>query len=88
MDATCPKARRKALLSSLYFAAGTLLSARTLRQELQDVHFAAAPVALDQVRADLTWLRTVGMVRYADDHAVLTEAGRDVVTGAAPWPGD
>ena len=57
---------------------------------LVDAHASASDDLLasaDLVRADLSWLREVELVRFADDVASLTERGRDVAAGRAVFPG-
>jgi len=80
------KTRRRAILSQLFFASGQTLTARALRDELENVHGQVATV--DKVRADLLWLADVGVVQHAGDAASLTERGRDVVMDRAMMPGE
>lgn len=78
--------RRRAVLALLFFAAGQTQPIRTLRQDLDITHGQLA--TLDQLRGDLAWLASLGMVQFAQDVATITEAGRDVVTGASRLPGE
>jgi hypothetical protein len=39
------------------------------------------------VRADLMWLDEMGLLRYRDDMAQLSERGRDVAQARAEFPG-
>lgn len=80
------KTRRRAILSQLFFAAGQALTARALRDELENVHGQVATV--DKVRAELLWLADVSLVQLAGDMATLTERGRDVVMDRAVMPGE
>lgn len=78
-------ARRRSLLASLLFAPAATLTVRDLVRELELVHNTAA--SADLVRGDLAWLKEQELVQYAADTAQITERGRDVARGAAPWPG-
>lgn len=82
-DAT---ARRKSLLSTLFFQDNGSATVRTLAHELETVHNTVA--SKDAVRSDLSWLADVGLVKFADDAALISERGRDVVRQAAAWPGE
>jgi hypothetical protein len=77
--------RRRAILSTLYFAPAHTQGVRPLRDELEAVH--GQVVTTDKVRADLIWLADVGFVQTAGDMAILTEAGIDVVCDRRPMPG-
>ena len=79
------EARRRSLLSSLYFAPGSTMGIHKLQRELQTTHNTAA--SADQVRGDLSWLKEQGFVLLLGDVAQLTERGRDVALQVAPWPG-
>lgn len=79
-------ARRRSLLATLMFAPATTATVRELVREMELVHNTAT--SADQVRGDLTWLQEQGFLRLAQDTAQITERGRDVVRGAAPWPGE
>lgn len=78
--------RRRAVLALLFFAPGQTQPARALKQDLDVTHGLVA--TLDQVRADLNWLASLGMVQTASDVATITETGREVITGASKLPGD
>ena len=78
--------RRRAVLALLFFAAGQTQPVRTLKQDLYVTHGINA--TMDQVRADLNWLASLGMVNTANDVATITEAGREVITGASKLPGE
>ena len=78
--------RRSSVLASIFFAAMGQTTVRDLQRELETVHNIAA--SRDAVRADLTWLQDVGLVRVLDDTAQITERGRDVARNTAPWPGE
>lgn len=78
--------RRRAVLALLFFAPGQTQPVRSLRQDLDVTHGIVA--TLDQVRADLNWLGQISMVQFANDVATITEAGREVITGASKLPGE
>jgi hypothetical protein len=78
--------RRSSVLASTFFATMGQTTVRDLQRELETVHNIA--VSRDAVRADLSWLQEVGLLRMLDDTAQITERGRDVARGTAPWPGD
>lgn len=78
--------RRRAILALLFFAPGQTQPVRALRDDLDAAHGLVA--TLDQVRGDLIWLASLGMVQHASDLASLLEAGREVITGAAKLPGE
>lgn len=78
------KKRRTSLLAALVF--DPVLTPTQLRHELEITHNVVASV--DLVRADLTWLDEVGLVRFNGNVAGITERGRDVVRGSAKFPGD
>ena len=78
--------RRRSLLATLFFAAGSSATVRELVREMELVHNTAT--SGDQVRGDLTWLQEQGFVRLLQDTAQITERGRDVARHAAPWPGE
>ena len=78
--------RRRAVLALCFFSAGPTQTVRDLRGDLDVTHGLVATA--DQVRADLTWLKELGMVQYANDVASITERGREVVTGASKLPGE
>lgn len=82
---TPPDARRRSLLATLFFAPQGTATVRELVREMDVVHNIAA--STDQIRADLSWLQDVDLVRFASDVAQITERGRDVARHAAPWPG-
>lgn len=86
MPTKTPEARRRSLLATLFFATDASSSVRTLVREMELVHSIAT--SGDQVRGDLSWLQEQGLCRLADDHAQITERGRDVARHAAPWPGE
>jgi energy-converting hydrogenase A subunit M len=71
--------RRKAILSLLFFAPGQTLTARALRDDLEETHGQIATV--DKVRADLAWLADVEFIARVEDAATLTETGREIVLG-------
>lgn len=78
--------RRRAILALLFFTAGQSMTARRLRDELENAHGQVATV--DKVRADILWLIDVGLVSGMSDAATLTERGRDVVLDRAAMPGE
>lgn len=78
--------RRRAVLALLFFAPGQTQPVRSLKQDLDVTHGLVA--TMDQVRADLNWLAQLGMVQTANDVATITEAGREVITGASKLPGE
>lgn len=79
------RVRRQGIISLLFFGAGQSMTARRLRDELENVHGQCA--TLDRVRADILWLADVGLVMSTADVAMLTERGRDVAQGRAVMPG-
>ena len=86
MKTTDPEARRRSLLSSIFFASASTATVRELHRDLEWVHNMAASV--DQVRGDLSWLQEQGFVKFVADTAQITERGRDIARNAAPWPGE
>lgn len=78
------KPRRKALLATLFF--WQLATVLQLRQEMETVH--GIVCSADLLRADLTWLHEVGLVRWNGEAAQCTERGKDVATQRAAWPGE
>lgn len=77
--------RRASLLATLYFEPASTARVSQLVRQLELVHGLVA--SADLVRADLSWLAEVELVRHQDDTAQVTERGRDVATGRAPFPG-
>ncbi|WP_234086772.1 hypothetical protein [Azonexus sp. R2A61] len=75
--------RRGSLLSTLFFE--PLATVPRLRSEMETVHGIAC--SADLIRADLTWLQEMGLVRWNGEAAQITERGRDVVAGRAKFPG-
>jgi len=80
-----PAHRRSSLLATLYFEPAGTARVGVLVRQLELVHGLVA--SADLVRADLAWLDEIGLVRYKDDSAQVTERGRDVATGRAEFPG-
>lgn len=80
-----PAHRRASLLATLYFEPAGTARAGVLVSQMELVHGLA--VSADLVRADLAWLDEIGLVRYKDDAAQVTERGRDVAQGRAQFPG-
>lgn len=78
------KKRRSAILASLSF--DPVSSVRTLRQDIEHVHGIVA--SADLIRADLTWLQEMGLVRFDGEAARCTERGMDVARFRAKFPGD
>ena len=76
--------RRASLLATLYFEPQGSARVSTLVRQMELVHNLA--VSADLVRADLTWLAEMELVRRQDDSAQVTERGRDVATGRAGFP--
>lgn len=81
-----PKARRRHVLATLWFAPGASATVQALRRDMSELAFIAA--SADQIRGDLSWLQEQGFVRLRDDLAQMTERGQDVARGDAPWPGE
>jgi hypothetical protein len=77
--------RRRCLLLSLWAAEYSTSPLHELQRELRVTHNIIA--SADLVRGDLAWLAEQGWVKVKSDVAQLTERGRDVAVGAAPWPG-
>lgn len=75
--------RRNALLATLSFDA--LATVGKLRAELETVHGIAS--SADLVRADLDWLKEMGLVRFDGQAAQCTERGIDVARLRAKFPG-
>jgi hypothetical protein len=86
MATSTPDKRRKSLLATLFFADATASTVHALARDMALVH--NQDVSHDVVRGDLTWLREQGLVLYTQDAGLITERGRDVAKGAAPWPGE
>lgn len=84
-DPKDPHVRRRCLLLSLWAMDLSTAPLHELQRELRLTH--GLMVSNDLVRGDLTWLQEQGLCRVRDDVAQLTERGRDVAVGAAPWPG-
>ncbi len=81
-----PVERRSSLLAALFVAPGYILTVRKLRDQLEAAHGIA--LTTDQVRGDLLWLNSLGMVQAGpQDTAMITEAGQDVVIGRSTLPG-
>lgn len=78
------KKRRNSVLASLFF--DPLSSPTYLCEQLETVHGINA--SADLVRADLTWLQEMGLVRFDGHVASVTERGKDVARGRAKFPGD
>lgn len=76
--------RRNALLASLSF--DPLATVARLRKEMETVHGIAC--SADLVRADLSWLAEVGLIRWDGEAAQCTERGMDVARLRAKFPGD
>lgn len=70
--------RRNSILATLAFESGPMTAA-ALRKDLEMVHGIVDTTT--RVRADLQYLAEAGAVLWADDVAVLTEHGRDIVHG-------
>lgn len=81
-----PKARRRHVLCTLYYAGNGTATVQQLRREIAGLGV-MAPSA-DQIRGDLTWLQEQGFLRLREDAAQMTERGNDVAIGNAPWPGE
>lgn len=80
-----PSHRRFSLLATLYFEPASTARIGQLAHQMELVHSLA--MSTDLVRADLVWLQEVGLLRVQDEVAQLTERGRDVAQGRAPFPG-
>lgn len=85
MSLPTPEKRRESLLATLFFATNSTATVRVLAREMGEVHNIVT--SHDQVRGDLTWLAEQGFLRVLDDMAQISERGRDVARGNAPWPG-
>lgn len=79
-----PAHRRVSLLLTLFQCDNSQARVPELVREMELIHCLA--VSSDLVRADLTWLREMGLIRYKDDSAQLIERGRDVVFKRAEFP--
>lgn len=80
-----PDTRRRSLLASIALAETFTATLPMLTRDLDLVH--NLPVSRDLVHSDLLWLQEMGLIRYSNDLAQITERGRDVVRGAATFPG-
>ena len=80
-----PAHRRHSLLCTLYACDIQTARVGELVRELELVHNIAA--SSDLVRADLMWLTEMGLCRFKEDTASMTERGRDVVFKRAAFPG-
>lgn len=78
------KRRRNSLLSTLFFE--PLATVAQLRCEMESVHGIAC--SADLIRADLSWLAEMGLVRWNGEAAQCTERGKDVAAQRAKFPGD
>lgn len=83
--AITPAHRRHSLLCTLYACDFQTARVQNLVREMELIHSLA--VSSDLVRADLMWLTEMGLVKFKDDTAVMTERGRDVVFKRADFPG-
>lgn len=83
--AITPAHRRASLLATLYFEPAGTARVTVLVRQMELVH--GLVVSADLVRADLSWLAEMELVRCHDDSAQVTERGRDVATGRAKFPG-
>lgn len=77
--------RRHSLLATLYFEPAGSARVGVLVRQMELVHNLA--ISADLMRADLMWLDEIGLVRFKDDSAQVTERGRDVAQGRAQFPG-
>jgi superfamily II helicase len=75
--------RRSAVLASANF--DPLTTVAKLRSELEMVHGIAC--SADLIRADLSWLQEMGLVRFDGNAAQCTERGKDVAQLRAKFPG-
>lgn len=75
--------RRNAVLATLSF--DPLATISTLRSEMETVHGIAC--SADLLRADLDWLKEMGLVRFDGQAAQCTERGMDVARLRAKFPG-
>ncbi len=80
-----PAHRRNSLLATLAFEPANTASVIDLVAKMALYHSLAC--SRDLVRADLSWLQEVGLVRLRGDIAQLTERGVDVADLRAPFPG-
>lgn len=76
--------RRASLLATLYFEPSGTARITVLVKQMELVH--GLVVSTDLVRADLVWLDEIGLARYKDDAAQITERGKDVATNRAKFP--
>lgn len=75
--------RRNAVLATLSF--DPLATIPKLRSEMETVHGIAC--SADLLRADLDWLKEMGLVRFDGQAAQCTERGMDVARLRAKFPG-
>lgn len=76
--------RRRAILCALLVAPAYMMPVRAVREQIGLAGYAAS---LDLVRTECAWLAEVGLATWANDVAVLTDRGADVVLGNAQVPG-
>lgn len=79
-----PEHRRHSLLCTLYACDFSTARVPELVRELELVHNIAA--SADLVRSDLMWLTEMGLAKFKQDTATLSERGRDVVFKRADFP--
>lgn len=75
--------RRNAILATLSF--DPLGTVSKLRTDMEQVHGIAC--SADLIRADLDWLKEMGLVRFDGQAAQCTERGKDVAQLRAKFPG-
>lgn len=75
--------RRNAILATVSF--DPLATVSKLRSDMEMVHGIAC--SADLVRADLDWLKEMGLVRFDGQAAQCTERGKDVAQLRAKFPG-
>ena len=79
-----PAHRRHSLLATLYFEPTSTARVGTLVRQMELIHNLV--VSADLVRADLSWLAEMELLRYTDDTAQMLERGPDVAAGRAGFP--
>lgn len=80
---TDAKRLRSSIVSTMFFS-DTQMTVHELRHDLERTH--GMVVTAVMIRGALVWLEQIGLVRYHDDRALLTEMGRDVGALRAPFP--
>lgn len=76
--------RRRAVLSTLFFAPGYRLPQRAVRDQVEQIGYTAS---MDRIRTDCAWLAEQGLISLEGEVATLSARGEDVVMGRTQTPG-